>query len=80
MIFERKDKKKIEVQNSSNHDMDYVRALLEIDREVAIEEISGLRTPRVQYYTYENNVIKHFMCFRETLIEKILENKENIFI
>jgi len=63
-------------------DMDYIRALIEIDAEVAIQIIPGLRTPKVGYYYFESNcdgiTLKLATCLREELIKLISENKINI--
>jgi len=63
-------------------DMDYIRALIEIDTEAAIQIIPGLRMPKVGYYYFESNydgiTLKSAMCLREELIKLISENKINI--
>lgn len=60
-------------------DLDYIRALLEVDQELAIKTIPGLKTPCVGYYFLESNydgcVLKFATCMRQNLIDIILEDK-----
>ena len=66
----------------SSADIDYIRSLLEVDQELAIKEIPGLRTPMVGYYFLKSNsediVLSDAICRREELIKILLENKINV--
>lgn len=62
-------------------DIDYIRALLEVDKELAIKTIPSLRPPMCGYYYLsdsEDIVLRNVMCSREKLIEVLLENKINV--
>lgn len=63
-------------------DLDYIRSLLEVDRELAIKTIPSLRMPKVGYYFLKSDsediVLSSASCRREELIEILLENKINV--
>ena len=62
-------------------DIDYIRSLLEVDKELAIKTIPGLRMPMCGYFYStedEDIVVKNVTCTREKLIEVLLENKINV--
>lgn len=62
-------------------DIDYIRSLLEVDRELAIKTIPSLRMPMCGYFYLtedEDIVLKNATCTREKLIEVLLENKINV--
>jgi len=62
--------------------LDYIRALIRIDRELAIKTIPGLHMPMVGYYFLKSDsediILSSASCRREELIDILLENKINI--